>query len=822
MKLSHNYLQSLLPVTLSPEKTAEILTECGLEVEGIEKYESVRGGLAGLVVGYVTEKAKHPDADRLSLTKVDVGGERLLDIVCGAPNVEAGQKVIVATEGTVLYPTEGEPFTIKKSKIRGQASEGMICAEDEIGLGKSHEGIKVLPAELPVGMPVADYFKVTVDHTIEINITPNRPDAASHLGAARDIIARLRLGDASLALKYPSVAEFASESDSSLIEISIENTQACQRYGGIYITGVQVGESPEWLKNFLKTVGLRPINNVVDITNFVLFETGQPLHAFDAGKIKGNKIIVKNCAEGTPFVTLDGVERKLSADDLMICDAEAPLCLAGIFGGADSGVTEATVNLFLESARFEPSTIRRSGKRHGLKTDSSFRFERGTDPNGTEYAAKRAALLIREIAGGTIASGFRDIYPERFADERNMLLRKAVLRRVTGIEIADADVQNILEGLGCQITATDAEGFTVWVPLYKTDVTREIDLVEEVIRIYGYDRVPLRGNVTYTQPEAKGEGRRYAFYARVANHLASQGFREILTNSLVHSKYSDVLGLNPAEDVRLLNPISAELDVMRQTLLGSGLQVVASNLNRRNTDLNLFEFGKTYKTREGEKSSTEKPLNPFVEREVLAFWVVGNEQPENWKNTAKPVDLFTVKAALESVFGKIGVREKISSEAGNHAAFSDVFTIKGAKTGEWGLAGKVKASVLKAFDIKADVYYAELDVWKLAGSVEKEKTVFKDIPKFPYVRRDLALLLDKSVNYADLEAAARKAERQLLREVNLFDVYEGKNLPEGKKSYAISFILRDDEKTLTDDITDGVMKRIIETYEKQFGATLRQ
>jgi len=821
MKLSHNYLQSLLPVTLSPERTAEILTECGLEVEGIEKYESVRGGLAGLVVGYVVEKSKHPDADRLSCTKVDVGGERLLDIVCGAPNVEAGQKVIVATEGTVIYPTEGEPFTIKKSKIRGQASEGMICAEDEVGLGRSHDGIKVLPPDLPVGMPVAEYFQVTVDHTIEINITPNRPDAASHLGAARDIIARLRLEDASLELKYPSVSEFSPASESCPFEITVENNDACKRYGGIYITAVTVGESPEWLKDFLKTVGLRPINNVVDITNFVQFETGQPLHAFDAAKIKGNKIVVKNCAEGTPFVTLDGVERKLSAEDLMICNAEAPMCMAGIFGGIDSGVTEQTVDLFLESARFEPSSIRRSGKRHGLKTDSSFRFERGTDPNGTEYAAKRAALLIQEIAGGVISSGFRDTYPEPFA-ERNVVLRKQVLKRVTGLEIPDADVVNILEGLGCKITSSDAQGFNVWIPLYKTDVTREIDLVEEVIRIYGYDRVPLRGNVTYTQAETKGEGGRHAFYARVANHLAAQGYREILTNSLVHSKYSEALGVNPAEDVKVLNPISAELDVMRQSLLGSGLQVVASNINRRNTDLKLFEFGKTYKTREGEKSTREVPLQPFVEKEVLAFWVAGNEQPENWKNAARPVDLFTLKSALESVFEKIGLKERVTTEAEKHAAYTDVFTIKGAKSGELGRAGKVKAATLKAFDIKTDVYYAELDVQKLYASVEKEKTTFKDIPKFPYVRRDLALLLDKPVNYADLEAAARKAERQLLKEVNLFDVYEGKNLPEGKKSYAISFILRDDEKTLTDEIIDGVMKRIIETYEKQFGAALRQ
>lgn len=821
MKLSHSYLQSLLPISLSPERMGEILTECGLEVEGIEKYESVRGGLSGLVVGHVLEKTKHPDADRLNLTKVDVGGGKILDIVCGAPNVDAGQKVIVATDGVTVYPTEGEPFTIKKSKIRGQASEGMICAEDEIGLGKSHEGIRILPADLEVGASVADYFKVTVDYTIEINITPNRPDAASHLGAARDIVARLRLTDSSLELKYPSVSKFPAVAAASPIKVTVENTDACKRYGGIYITGVQVQESPDWLKDFLRTVGLRPINNVVDITNFVLFETGQPLHAFDAAKIIGNQILVKNCAEGTPFKTLDGVERKLSSEDLMICNAEEPMCLAGIFGGADSGVTEQTVNVFLESARFEPSYIRRSGKRHGLKTDSSFRFERGTDPNGTEFAAKRAALLIQEIAGGTIASGFEDNYPVPF-EERNILLRKSVLERVTGLQIDDQSVQRILEGLGCKITSQNSDGFMVWVPLYKTDVTREIDLVEEVIRIYGYDQVPLRGNVTYTQAEVKGEGAKHAFYAKAANHLASLGYNEILTNSLFHSKYTETLGLNPEEDVKVLNPISAELDVMRQSLLGSGLYVVASNINRRNTDLKLFEFGKTYKTQAGVKPTKENPIGPFTEKEVLAFWVTGNEQAESWRTASKATDLYSIKAVLQSLFDKMGLKERISSEAVTKVAFAEAFVLKGAKSGELGTVGKLKAATSKAFDIKADVYYAELDVQKLIASVEAEKTVFKDIPKFPQVRRDLALLLDKSVQYADLENAARKTEKQLLKDINLFDVYEGKNLPEGKKSYAISFILRDDEKTLTDEIIEGVMKRIIETYEKQFGAALRQ
>lgn len=817
MKLSYNYLRSLLPVDLSPEKTAEILTECGLEVEGIEKFESVKGGLAGLVVGYVVEKTKHPDADRLSCTKVDIGGQ-VLEIVCGAPNVEAGQKVIVAPVGTELYPTEGEPFTIKKSKIRGQLSEGMICAEDEVGLGKSHDGIKVLPPDLPVGSAVADYFKVSVDYVIEINITPNRPDAASHLGAARDIIARLGLTEPGLKLNIPSVAEFSPESEVMPIQVSIEDTSACKRYSGIYMTDVSVGESPEWLKNFLLAVGLRPINNVVDITNFVLMETGQPLHAFDVDAIKGGQIRIAHCAEGTPFVSLDGVERKLSAEDLMICNAEDPMCMAGIFGGSDSGVSLSTTRIFLESARFEPSGIRRSGKRHGLKTDSSFRFERGTDPEGTIFAAKRAALLIQEICSAKIASGVLDIYPEPF-EARNIILRKSVLQRVTGLEIAENDVVQILTGLGCNVNINDAGDYAVFVPLFKTDVTREIDLVEEVIRIYGYDKVPLRGMVSYTQPEVKGENSRHASYARLANHLASIGFREILTNSLVNSRFTEILGLNPADDVRVINPISAELDVMRQSLLGSGLHVVATNLNHKNADLKLFEFGKTYKL-SGVKDGAI--TYAYTENEVLAFWVTGNQTPESWMQGAAPADLYTLKSVFESITAKLGINESFHSVTIEDAAFSVLFGIQTGSKKEIGKIGKLKASVLKAFDIKAEVFYAEINPELLFAWSAEKKVRFKDIPKFPQVRRDLALLLDKSVQYGDLESAARKAERNLLKEVNLFDVYEGKNLPEGKKSYALSFILRDEEKTLTDDIIDGVMKRIVDTYEKQFGASLRQ
>ncbi len=800
---------------------ADILTACGLEVEGLEKLDSIPGGLAGLVVGEVVEKSKHPDADRLSCTKVDIGIGRLLDIVCGAANVEGGQKVIVAPEGTLLYPTSGEPFSIKKSKIRGHLSEGMICAEDEIGLGYSHDGILVLPAEVPVGTSVAEYFHVSSDYTIEINITPNRPDAASHIGAARDILAKLLLEKQGLTLNLPEVDAFSPASESMPFQISIENKEACNRYGGIYLTDVQVGESPEWLKNFLRAVGLRPINNVVDITNFVLFETGQPLHAFDADKITGGKISVRTCSEGTPFVALDGSERKLAAEDLMICDAERPLCMAGIMGGADSGVSASTRTVFLESARFEPSFIRRSGKRHALKTDSSFRFERGTDPDATECAAKRAALLMKEICGARISSAFHDVYPEPFAP-RNILLRRAVLDRVSGMHIPDAAVHQILEGLGCSVAQDNEGNWHTGVPLFKTDVTREIDLVEEVMRIYGYDLVPIPGTIHYQQPAEKGESNRHQFYTTLANHLASSGYREILTNSLFHSKYSEALGVNPKEDVVVLNPISAELDIMRQTMAGSGLMVVSSNINRRNLDLKLFEFGKTYRASEGVHATREFPLAPYREQEVLAFWFSGNEAPESWKGSFEQVNLHTVKAALETVFFKMGIREKISFESVKHSAFTEAFEIGGSRSGVLGVAGQFSGNVLKAFDIKAGVFYAELSADKLFESAQSEKISFRELPRFPYVRRDLALLLDKAITYAELEQTARKTESRLLKEINLFDVYEGKHLPEGKKSYALSFVLRDDDKTLTDETIEDVMSRLVNAFQKQFGAELRK
>jgi phenylalanyl-tRNA synthetase beta chain len=821
MKLSYNYLSKLIPVPLTAQEMADILTACGLEVEGLEKLDSVPGGLAGLVVGEVKEKSKHPDADRLSCTKVDIGTGRLLDIVCGAANVEAGQKVIVAPEGTLIHPVSGDSFSIRKSKIRGQLSEGMICAEDEIGLGHSHEGIMVLPSEVPVGTVVADYFQVSSDYAIEINITPNRPDAASHIGAARDILAKLLLEKPGLTLNLPTVDAFSADSENSPFQISIENSDACRRYGGIYLTDVQVGESPEWLKQFLRTAGLRPINNVVDITNFVMLETGQPLHAFDAEKIQGGKISIKHCAEGTTFLSLDGVERKLSSEDLMICDAMNPLCMAGIMGGAHSGVSATTRKVFLESARFEPSVIRRSGKRHGLKTDSSFRFERGTDPEATEFAAKRAALLIKELCGARIASGFTDRYPEPFPP-RSILLRRAVLDRVSGMQIPAAAVQQILEGLGCSVVSDTQGNWQVGVPLFKTDVTREIDLVEEVMRIYGYDLVPIPGMVHYQQPAEKGEGNRHQFYTTLANHLASSGYREILTHSLFHSRYSEVLGVNPKEDVAVLNPISAELDIMRQTMAGSGLMVVAANINRRNLDLKLFEFGKTYRTAEGVHATKEFPLAPFREQEVLAFWFSGNEAAESWRNPSEPVNLHTLKAAMETVFFKLGIREKISFESVKHSAFSEAFEIKGSRSGVLGMAGQFSGNVLKAFDIKAAVFYAELSADKLFESARSEKITFRELPRFPHVRRDLALLLDKAVTYAELEQTARKTESNLLKEINLFDVYEGKHLPEGKKSYALSFILRDEEKTLTDEAIEELMSRLVNAFEKQFGAELRK
>lgn len=812
MKLSYKQLLNYLPVQLSVEKTAEILTLTGLEVEDIFSYESVKGGLKGLVIGKVIEREKHPDADRLSVTKVDVGNGDLLQIVCGAPNVAAGQTVVVATVGTTLYTSTGESFAIKKSKIRGVESMGMICAEDEIGLGKSHDGIMVLPNDIPAGTAASDYFQVQSDTVIEINITPNRPDAACHMGAARDIIAFLGIEQNDLLVQTPSVDSFKNSTEKSPIQVDVQNPKDCIRYSGLYLKNIQVAESPEWLKTFLLAIGLRPINNVVDITNFVLMETGQPLHAFDAAKISGSKVIVKNAQEGEKFITLDGTERTLSADNLMICDTEKSMCIAGVFGGLNSGTTENTTEVFLESACFFPSSVRKTSKKHGLKTDSSFRFERGTDPEGTIYALKRAALLMQEYAGAEIASEIIDIYPNPVA-ERVITLRKAKIESVSGMKIPYDICTKILSGLGIDILSESDENFTVKVPLFKVDVTREIDLIEELVRVYGLNNVPLDTHIAYT-PGLKGERASTNLYKQLALHFAANGFNEILTNSLSYSKYAALQSHTPENAwVKVLNPISSELDIMRPEFLFSGLEVVARNKNHKMNNVRIFEIGKTYKLNTEIKDS-------FIEDEKLAIWISGDEKDESWKNTQKVSDFYTIKYSCDALLSQLGINATIQTQNNipDYFAYGIEYLVKNKSLG---FIGRVKDSILSELGIKSEVYYAELNMADLLNYTTSKQIKYKEIPKFPSVRRDLALLVDKKITYKELADLAVKQGKALLKEVNLFDVYEGKNLPENTRSYALSYIFMSEEGTLTDEVIESTMKKFISQYESELGAKLR-
>lgn len=811
MKLSYKQLLSYLPEQLSVEKTAEILTLTGLEVEDIFTYESVKGGLKGLVIGKVLEKEKHPDADRLSITKVDIGTGEILQIVCGAPNVDAGQTVVVATVGTTLYTPTGESFAIKKSKIRGVESMGMICAEDEIGLGKSHDGIMVLPNDIKIGTPASEYFNISSDTVIEINITPNRPDAACHIGAARDIVAFLGMQQDELRVLTPKV-ELQIPSNASPIQVDIQNQTDCIRYSGLHLRNVTVKESPEWLKNFLLAVGLRPINNVVDITNFVLMETGQPLHAFDAQKIKGNKVIVRNAKEGEKFTTLDSVERSLDSSNLLICDEEQGMCLAGVFGGLNSGISLETTEIFLESACFYPSSIRKTSKKHGLKTDSSFRFERGTDPEGTIYALKRAAALIQEYAGATIESTIIDIYPNP-VEERVITLRKEKIESVLGMKIPYDVCRKILVGLGIEILEENEQIFNVKVPLFKVDVTREIDLIEELVRVYGLNNVPLDKHIAYT-PGVKGERDTVNLYRNIAMHLAANGLNEILTNSLSYSKYAALQGTSPeAEWVKVLNPISSELDIMRPEFLFSGLEVVAHNKNHRIQNVRLFEIGRTYKWNKENKDS-------FIETEKLGIWVSGDEQDESWIHTQKSSDFYSIKRISDTLLAQLGIQTSIQ----NNVELPDYFAFGisiGIKNKTIGYIGKVSDKITQEMGIRSDVYYAEFNMETINECVAKKQIRYKEISKFPSVRRDLALVVDKKVTYKELSDLAIKHGKNLLKEVNLFDVYEGKNLPENSRSYAISYIFSSEEATLTDEIIETTMKKFISSYESELGAKLR-
>jgi len=815
MKISYNWLKDFIKTDLSPVVAAEMLTGCGLEVESIEKFESVKGGLEGIVIGEVKTKDKHPDADRLSITTVDVGTGTLLNIVCGASNVAAGQKVVVATVGAMLYPAQGEPFQIKKSKIRGHLSEGMICAEDEIGLGASHEGIMVLNEKAIVGTPAAEYFNVEHDHVFEIGLTPNRADATSHVGVARDLAAVLSSkyameSHAGVTIDLPAQISFNADNKDLQINVIVEDAELCPRYSGVSISGVKVGPSPAWLKQRLESIGLKSINNIVDATNYVLHELGQPLHAFDADKIEGKKIIVKTLPKGTKFKTLDEKERELTGEELMICNAKQGMCMAGVFGGIDSGVTEKTKNIFIESACFHPTAVRKTAKIHDLKTDASFRFERGSDPDITVYALKRVVQIIREVAGGKISSDIIDIYPEVIEPYKVGFSYKNC-DTLIGKVIDHKIIKSILTSLGISIISEGTDALQLSVPLCKIDVTREADVIEEILRIYGYNNIELpekfNSSLSFSQKPDKNK-----YQNAVANLLCSNGFTEVMNTSLTKESYSAAIPGMADKNIALLNSLSSDLGVLRQTLLFSGLETIAYNLNRKTQDVKIFEFGKTYQK---ENEAEWK----YKESAHLSLFITGKKNKEAWNLPAADADLFTLKGAVQSIFEKFGLHATITVAA-DHDQLSDVIIFSVNKK-DLAVMGKVKQSLLKVTDVKQPVYYADVNWDALVKAAGKTKVEYNEISKFPSVRRDLALLIDSAVKFEQLESIARSTERKLLKEVNIFDVYEGDKLEAGKKSYALSFILQDNEATLTDKQIESVMTKLQKNFEEQLGAKIR-
>ncbi|NNT72167.1 phenylalanine--tRNA ligase subunit beta [Flavobacterium sp. IMCC34852] len=806
MRISYNWLKQFIKIDLKSEETAAILTDLGLEVEVVEKYQSVRGGLQGVVVGHVLTCEKHPDADRLKITTVDLGEGAPVQIVCGASNVAAGQKVPVATIGTQLFDKDGVAFEIKKGKIRGQESHGMICAEDELGLGTSHDGIMILDEKLKPGTPCAKVFNIENDEVFEIGLTPNRADAMSHMGVARDLRASLLQKNSNIELITPSVSTFRIDKRTLKIDVDVKDNKLAPRYCGVTISGVTVKESPEWLKNRLKAIGLTPKNNIVDVTNYILHDLGQPLHAFDAAKISG-KIIVKTVAAGTKFTTLDDVERTLHEEDLMICDEKGPLCLAGVFGGKGSGVTETTNAIFLESAYFNPVSIRKSAKRHALNTDASFRFERGIDPNITEFALKRAALLIKEVAGGEITSDIIDIYPKAIEDFR-VFLNFDKTAKLIGQELPKETIKKILASLDIKVTTVSDAGLGLIIPSYRVDVQREVDVIEEILRVYGYNNINFTKKLNATvSNSARTED--YKVQNIVASQLNGLGFHEMMANSLTTPDYIGLSDMLKEEyNVMMLNPLSNDLSAMRQSLLFSGLEAVSYNINRRNGDLKLFEFGKTY----------HKLPSGYDEPKHLTLFVSGNRNEESWTNPQKPSDFFLFKGYVSSVLDRLGI-----TKVQNKPVASDVFAEGIAiASGNDTLVefGTVKKSILKHFDIKQEVFYADFN-WNLILKLIGSKIKFTDIPRYPEVRRDLALLVDENIAFDAIYNIARQTEKSLLKAVNLFDVYQGKNLPEGKKSYAVSFTLQDSSKTLTDEQIDKIMSKLQKNMENELGASLR-
>ena len=806
MKISYNWLKQFIKIDWNSEEAAALLTDLGLEVEVVEKYQSIKGGLEGIVVGHVLTCIPHPDADRLKLTTVDIGTGTPIQIVCGAANVDAGQKVPVATIGTVLYDKEGGSFTIKKGKIRGQESHGMICAEDELGLGESHDGIMILDNALVPGTKASEVFKVENDEVFEIGLTPNRADAMSHLGTARDLRAGLIQSGLNLELITPSVSNFRVDMRTLKIDTVIEDTQLAPRYCGVTISGITVKPSPKWLQDRLKAIGLTPKNNIVDVTNYVLHDLGQPLHAFDASKING-KIIVKTLEAGTKFTTLDDVERTLHEEDLMICDEKGPLCIAGVFGGKNSGVTEHTNTIFLESAYFNPVSIRKTAKRHQLSTDASFRFERGIDPTITAYALKRAALLIQEVAGGEITSDVSDVYQKKIEDFA-VFLNFCNVKKIIGQEIPKDIIKQILVSLEIKVNSVSETGLGLTIPAYRVDVQREIDVIEEILRVYGYNNINFSNKFNATVANSP-RNEDYKLQNIIATQLNSQGFHEMMANSLTTANYVALSEtLKEEHNVTMLNPLSNDLATMRQSLLFSGLEAISYNINRKNSDLKLFEFGKTY----------HKYLSGYEENKHLSVFITGNKTDESWINAQKPTDFFLLKGYVDAVLSRFGIQK-----TQNSPVTSDVFS-EGIAIGSGHNAlvefGMVKKSILKNFGIKQEVYYADFN-WDIILKAAATKIKFTDIPKYPEVRRDLALLVDNNVNYDAIFAIAKQSEKNLLKNINLFDVYEGKNLPEGKKSYAISFIIQDVSKTLTDVQIDKIMGKMQKAFETELGATLR-
>lgn len=823
MKISYKQLSKFILLKESPEEIGKMLTAAGLEVESIEPYEVVKGGLAGVVIGTVLTKEKHPNADSLSLTTVDIGAETPLNIVCGAKNVAAGQKVLVATIGTTIYPTSGEPLTMKKAKIRGEVSEGMICAEDELGLGTSHEGIMVLNTDLPNGTPASQYLGLETDYVFEIGLTPNRADAASHFGVARDLRVLLNRE-----LCRPNLAEFKADNQNNVITVTVENAAACPRYAGVTVSGVTVKESPEWLKTFLKSIGLNPINNIVDITNYVLHAFGQPLHAFDSDKIAGKGLKIKNLPKDTPFKTLDGADRKLSENDLMICDANSqPLCIAGVFGGLESGISAETKNIFLESAYFSPESVRKTSQFHGLKTDASFRFERGTNPEMVIYGLKHAALLIKELAGGEISSEISDFYPNPLKNFEFGVKYKNI-NRLIGKEIDKHFVRRTLKALEINISNETEEGFRVSVPPYRVDVQREADIVEEVLRIYGFNNVELSENLSTSFlanfPANDSNKLRFA----TTNLLAANGFNEIITNSLTKPTYSATLGLS-ATDIALANPLSTELSVLRQSLVQTGLEILNYNINRKQKDLKIFEFGKVY----------AKQDENYTEKVQLAIYLTGSKTAETWQHKTQKVDFYDLAEVVAKVLDSLGIKDIQNSPLTPEGGIMPSTSTPPSGAGGLGVSpfayglsiswrkneiariGLLKPTLVKQLDIKQEVFYAEIE-WDYLMKKYSNKFNYSELSKFPDVRRDLSLVLDRQVSFDEIQKLAEQTEKKLLQKVNVFDVYEGENIGVDKKSYSVSFILNDKEQTLTDEAIDKVMAKLIKVYEEKLQAVIRK